>query len=107
MTQETPQGSPRGTALMISYDELVRIRTYMAEISAQLTAALALKGDFDRLEHRVEQLELNKAYSDGGSSTKKTILVYLAGVVSSAMGGGALMYLPKLGAVLLHLPATH
>lgn len=80
---------------MISYDELVRIRTYMAEISAQLTAALALRGDFESLERRVTGLETAKAYNDGANKSRNTILAFVGGVVTAALGGGALMYLPK------------
>jgi hypothetical protein len=89
---------------MISYEKLVSIETSLASTSAKLDAALALKGDVDKLANRVSKLETSKAYSDGSSNSRNTILAWIGGMVTAAIGGGALMYLPKIGTVLLHIP---
>lgn len=81
--------------VLVSYQELVTIRTQLAMIGAQLQAALALTGRVDGLERRLGKVEVSLAGQYGERRTWHSILTYLAGMVSAAIGGGALMILPK------------
>lgn len=96
---EHPQAAavePRGVGIMVSYKELVEIRTQIVGISSQLTAALALQGKVDQLDHRVQSVELALAGRAGSQNTWHTVLTFLGGVVTTAVAGGALAFLPKL-----------
>lgn len=98
MTATPAETGSRGAAIMVSYEELVKIRTHLAEVTAQLQAALALRGDFDRLAQRVAALETQQAYEEGGAAKVKRIVTLIGTILTSAIGGGALtMILPKLG----------
>ena len=50
---------------MVSYKELVEIRTHMATLNAKLDAALALRGDVDQLKERMRDVELKLATASG------------------------------------------
>jgi hypothetical protein len=89
---ETPY---RGAAIMVSYRELLEIRTQMANMAGQLTAALALRGVVDKLADRVHSLEINQASQKGGSQAMKlmaTGLVSLAAALIGAVGGKLLPF---------------
>jgi hypothetical protein len=81
---------------MVSYKELVEIRTAMNGMQSMLTGALALRGDMDKLTRRVHKLELKDARLDGAASARYTMLGYIGGLVTAAIGGGAFLVLPKL-----------
>lgn len=97
MADATEQNaSGHGASLMVSYQELVTIRTMLATITAQLQAALALQGKVDALEKRVGYLERGAAGDAGARRVWNTIVAFVAGVVTMALGGGALKILPML-----------
>lgn len=91
-----PPSSERGAAIMVSYKELVEIRTAMNSMTAMLQAALALQGDMKTLDKRMTAVELTLAGKAGERRTWNTILGVLLGWLTAAIGGGALMILPKL-----------
>ena len=95
-------GTLRGRGIMVSYRELVEIRAGMAEIKTMLMSTLALRGTVDDHGRRIEALEKIDAVKDAKSEAYRTILAYAAGLVTSAIGGGALMYLPNIMAFLSH-----
>jgi hypothetical protein len=81
---------------MVSYRELVEIRTQMATMMGMLQATLALQGKVDQLDKRVQNIELIMATSRGENRLRNTLLAWVAGMVTAAFGGGALYYLPVL-----------
>lgn len=82
--------------VMVTYQELVSIRTHLAMMGGQLNAALALQGRVDGFEKRLGKVEVALAGQSGERRTWHSILVFAGGVVTAAIGGGALMILPKL-----------
>jgi hypothetical protein len=101
MTTETPNentertASRAGGAIMVSYKELVAFNTELANIKAMLTAALALHGQVADHAKRLNKIEVQLARGEGASQTWTRVLTFLGGAVTTAVGGGALMYLPK------------
>lgn len=93
---EMPVPSERGVSIMVSYRELVEIRAQIATLTGMLQAALAMQGQVTRLDKRLAVVENILAGRSGERKTWNTIAAYLGGVVTTALGGGALMYLPKL-----------
>jgi hypothetical protein len=85
-----------GSNLLISYEELVRIRTYMASIEAKLDATLALKGQVDALDKRVAALERKKAFDSGEKKSWNVMVAFMGGMASTALVEVGLRYLPKL-----------
>lgn len=96
-----PQSLPdpqqeRGASIMVSYAKLLEIQTYMVTINSKLDATLALKGTVEDHARRLVALETAGAVRSASLGVWKTILVYIGGMVTAALGGGALQILPKL-----------
>lgn len=94
MPQEPNQ--PQGVGIMVSYQELVTIRTQQATMMGMLQAALALQGTVAGIEKRLGRVENILSGKAGERRTWNTILGFIVGVVTMALGGGATMYLPIL-----------
>lgn len=84
----------RGSALIISYKELVEIRTQMATMAGQLTAALALRGTVERLADRVHSLELTQASQQGGSNAMKLVATGVISLAAALIGAVGSKHLP-------------
>lgn len=91
-----PQAQPQGVGIMVSYQELVTIRTQIATMTGMLQAALALVGRVESIDKRLGRVENILSGKQGERKTWNTITVFFAGVVTMALGGGAISYLPKL-----------
>lgn len=89
-------GEGRGSAILMSYRELVEIRTQQATILGKLDAALMLQGKVDRIDHRLLQVELVLAGKAGATKTWHIILGFLGGVLTTALAGLAEVIIPRL-----------
>jgi len=89
---DAPIADPRGVGIMVSYKELVEIRTQMATMMAMLQAALALQGKVDIMDHRLQKVELFLAGKAGAQKSWNTMLGFVAGVVTA----GAVAWFPAL-----------
>lgn len=96
MTALPADAPARGAAIMVSYAKLLEIEKVQLEIKSMLAGALALQGQVDDHELRIVALEQIQAQGAAVRSYKNTLRTFLWGVLSAALGGGALMYLPKL-----------
>lgn len=88
---ETPN---RGAAIMVSYRELLEIRTQMANMAGQLTAALALRGVVDKLTDRVHALEIHQASSKGESQAMKLVVTGAISLIAAIIGAVGSKLLP-------------
>jgi hypothetical protein len=97
-TENTHAGErePVGRSIVLSYRELVELRTEISEVKSMLTAALALQGAVTDHEKRISRLERGEAAKEGRRSAWVTILAFFGGMASALIGGGALQYLPTL-----------
>lgn len=93
-----------GPGVMVSYRELVAIRTQMTSMDGKLTAALALSGRVDTLDVRVGHIERWRAGLMGEKKTWNTVRAFFGGAVTLAACGGAINILPKLWVWLHALP---
>lgn len=88
----------RASGVMISYKELVQIRTEMATLNAKLDAALALRGDVDLLKERMREVELRLAtasgQAEGGGTVMKLVWQGLWGLAAAIIGALGSKYLP-------------
>lgn len=94
---ELPRPPLPQPGVMLSYKELVEIRTEMVRLNAKLDAALALRGDVDNLKERMRDLELkfasSSAHQESGASWMKHIWTAALGLLSALIGalGGKLL----------------
>lgn len=86
----------KGRGILVSYNELVQIRVGMQELKTMLQTTLALKGTVDDHTLRITALEQGRLIANAKSGVWYSILAFAAGLVTSALGGGALAILPKL-----------
>jgi hypothetical protein len=93
----------RGAALLVSYEKLLDIERGILRTESMLKALLTMRRDVEDLSLRVNALEQVQAQDiarlqvhTGYRTRRNTTLSFLAGVVTSAIGGGALTFLPTI-----------
>lgn len=90
--------------VLVSYRELVEIRTSMEAMKGMLQAALALSGRVDTLDVRVGHIERWRAGITGEEKTWSTVRAFIGGAATLACAGGAIQYLPHLWVWLHTIP---
>lgn len=81
---------------MLSYQELMTIRLDIQAVKGMMEATLRLQGTVDAHEQRIATLERALDYGRGRKSAWRSLLLFLGGVASAVIGGGALQYLPSI-----------
>lgn len=90
----------QGVGIMVSYRELVEIRTQMTSMGGKLDAAMALLGRVNSMDTRLGKVENILSGKAGERRTWNTIAGFIVGLVTAALAGGAVLYLPHLGVVI-------
>lgn len=97
-TTSTVVLAAQGQGIMISYQELVLIRTELVKQGAKLDACLALKGTVEGIEKRLGKVENMLSGKAGERRVWSLVMGFLIGTVTAVVGGGAVVFfnfLPK------------
>lgn len=85
-----------GSGIMISYQELVTIRTQIEGMRGMLQSALALQGRVDSMDRRLGKVENALSGKSGERRVWNTLFAFFGGAGTMALGGWAMQYIPRL-----------